>query len=210
MRMAIINIVVLCLFDDCLTLLCDLRRLLGMPHETALAMASLMFGGVFNRYPTIRICFAHGGGCFPGLIGRLRHGYACRPDLCQTKNTVDPKDLLRHCYIDSLVHDQDMLKYVVGKFGSDRVILGSDYPFPLGEMDYPGRLIEETYTPAQLPVPTPPGHTISPLAETTARTDTTGDEAATAKMLEDRDNMLWRNAASFLKLSLPEWESEAK
>ena len=175
-----------------------------MPHETAIAMASMIFGGIFVRYPKLRVCFAHGGGCFPGLLGRLRKGFNCRPDLCQTKCDIDPAVFLKHCYIDSLVHDQDMLRYVVGKFGSDRIILGSDYPFPLGEMDYPGRLIEETYTPSHLPLPTPPGHTPSPMGDASARTNTEGDEAATARMLSDRENMLWRNAVSFLKLSLPD------
>lgn len=171
--------------------------LLGMPHETALAMSSMMFGGVFERHPNLRVCFAHGGGCFPGLIGRLAHGFHARPDLCQTVCKKDPYKFLRNVYIDSLVHDSDMLRYVVGKFGSDRVILGSDYPFPLGEMDYPGRLIEETYTPASLPLPTPPGHSAS--AEAAGRAAATDEESA-ARMVSDRENMLWRNAARFLKL----------
>ena len=87
-----------------------------------------------------------------------------------------------------------MLKYVVNMFGSDRIILGSDYPFPLGEMDYPGRLIEETYTPSTHQLLTPPGHT----ASASITPPTVEDAAAAAKMLEDRDNMLWRNAAAFL------------
>lgn len=170
-----------------------------MPHETAIAMASMIFGGVFVRYPNLRVCFAHGGGCFPGLLGRLSKGFQCRPDLCQTCCDIDPKEQLKKVYIDSLVHDKDMLNYVVSKFGSDRIILGSDYPFPLGEMNYPGRLIEETFTPPSLPLPTPIGHTSS--ADLT-RIDVT--EEIAAKMIQDRDNMLWNNAVRFLKLNLPE------
>lgn len=65
--------------------------LLGMPHETAIAMGSLLMGGVLERHPKLRICFAHGGGCFPGLIGRISHGFNARPDLCQLASKCDPK-----------------------------------------------------------------------------------------------------------------------
>ena len=65
--------------------------LLGMPHETAIAMGSLLLGGVLERHPRLRICFAHGGGCFPGLIGRISHGFQARPDLCQLASQCDPK-----------------------------------------------------------------------------------------------------------------------
>jgi aminocarboxymuconate-semialdehyde decarboxylase len=77
--------------------------------------------------------------------GRLTHGFHARPDLCQTMCQKEPKEFLRSVYIDSLVHDPDVLELVVKKFGSDRIILGSDYPFPLGEIDYPGRLIDDTF-----------------------------------------------------------------
>jgi predicted TIM-barrel fold metal-dependent hydrolase len=181
-----------------------------MPHETAIAMASMVFGGVFEKYPTLRVCFAHGGGCFPGLIGRLSHGFNARPDLNQTRCQTDPYKFLQSVYIDSLVHDSDMLRYVVSKFGSERVIMGSDYPFPLGEMDYPGRLIEETYTPSTEPLPTPPGHTASPHLGA-REVCKPADEAAAARMVRDRENMLWRNAARFLKLPIPiEPESAAE
>lgn len=64
--------------------------LLGMPHETAIAMGSLLMGGVLERHPKLRICFAHGGGCFPALVGRISHGFNARPDLCQISTTIDP------------------------------------------------------------------------------------------------------------------------
>ena len=164
-----------------------------MPHETAIAMASMMFGGIFERFPTIRICFAHGGGCFPGLIGRLCHGFHARPDLCQTSCKTPPTDFLRNVYVDSLVHDSDMLKYVAKKFGSDRIILGSDYPFPLGEIDYPGRCIDETYT--------PPGVTVDSTYSELAPNPGSELSEEHRNMLADRENMRWRNAARFLKLS---------
>lgn len=189
-----------------------------MPHETAIAMGSLIFGGVFVRYPNLRICFAHGGGCFPGLIGRLRHGFHARPDLCQLSCKIDPINFIRNCYVDSLCHDPDMLQCIVKKFGSDRVILGTDYPFPLGEIDYPGRLIDETYTPASLPLPTPPSYQATtprailppPAAGTTCSSSAGATDDAETQMLQDRENMLWRNAASFLKLSIPELEQLEK
>lgn len=65
--------------------------LLGMPHETAIAMGSLLLGGVLERHPRLRICFAHGGGCFASLMGRVSHGFQARPDLCQVSTQCDPK-----------------------------------------------------------------------------------------------------------------------
>jgi len=116
--------------------------LVGMPTETAIAICSLIFGGVLERLPKLRICFAHGGGSFPQIIGRLQHGFEARPDLCAVDNNVPPKEYLGKFWCDSLVHDGDLLCRLVKLIGSNRVALGSDYPFPLGE-DEPGKLIEE-------------------------------------------------------------------
>jgi aminocarboxymuconate-semialdehyde decarboxylase len=118
-----------------------LRWLVGMPAETALALCSLIFGGVLERLPGLRIAFAHGGGAFPGTFGRIRMGFAARPDLCAAANDVDPAEYLDRIYLDSLVHDADMLRQLIRLVGPQRVVLGSDYPFPLGE-DRPGELIE--------------------------------------------------------------------
>ena len=115
--------------------------LVGMPAETSLAICSMIFGGVFERLPKLRVAFAHGGGSFPGLIGRIEHGFESRPDLVAIHNDKNPKDYLGKFYVDSLVHDADMLRYLVKLVGADRVALGSDYPFPLGE-NIPGTLIE--------------------------------------------------------------------
>lgn len=65
--------------------------LLGMPHETAIAMGSMILGGVLERHPEMRVCFAHGGGCFPALIGRVSHGFEVRPDLCQLSSRRNPR-----------------------------------------------------------------------------------------------------------------------
>jgi len=115
--------------------------LVGMPAETSRAICSMIFGGVFERLPKLRVAFAHGGGSFPATIGRIQHGFDCRPDLVAIDNQVPPKNYLGKFYLDSLVHDADMLKYLVKLVGANRVALGSDYPFPLGE-DVPGALVE--------------------------------------------------------------------
>jgi len=115
--------------------------LVGMPAETSRAICSMIFGGVFERLPKLRVAFAHGGGSFPSTIGRIQHGFDCRPDLVAVDNNVPPKNYLGKFYFDSLVHDADMLRYLVKLVGVNRVALGSDYPFPLGE-DVPGSLIE--------------------------------------------------------------------
>jgi aminocarboxymuconate-semialdehyde decarboxylase len=121
--------------------------LVGMPAETSLAICSMIFGGVFARFPKLRVAFAHGGGAFPFTIGRIEHGFHVRPDLCATDNQTNPRSYLAHgempahFYVDSLVHDADALKRLIKLFGAERVALGSDYPFPLGEC-HPGHLIE--------------------------------------------------------------------
>jgi aminocarboxymuconate-semialdehyde decarboxylase len=121
--------------------------LVGMPAETSLAICSMIFGGIFERFPKLRVAFTHGGGAFPGTIGRIDHGFHVRPDLCAADNKISPRSYLANgdpparFYVDSLVHDADALKLLLKLFGTQRVALGSDYPFPLGEA-HPGKLIE--------------------------------------------------------------------
>jgi aminocarboxymuconate-semialdehyde decarboxylase len=114
--------------------------LVGMPAESSLAICSMIFGGVFERLPGLRVAFAHGGGSFPSTIGRIEHGFNVRPDLCAVDNNVNPRDYLGKFWIDSLVHDEKMLDYIVHLVGPDKIALGTDYPFPLGELE-PGKLI---------------------------------------------------------------------
>jgi aminocarboxymuconate-semialdehyde decarboxylase len=116
--------------------------LVGMPAETSLAICSMIFGGVFEKLPNLKVAFAHGGGSFPATIGRIEHGFNVRPDLCAIDNKKNPKDYLGNFYLDSLVHDNKMLDYIVDLVGDDKVCLGTDYPFPLGELE-PGKLIHE-------------------------------------------------------------------
>jgi len=120
--------------------------LVGMPAETSLAICSMIFGGVFERFPKLRIAFAHGGGAFPFTVGRIEHAFHVRPDLYDPDNSTTPRSYLARgetparFYVDSLVHDPNALKLLIKLFGAQRVALGSDYPFPLGEAR-PGKLI---------------------------------------------------------------------
>jgi len=118
-----------------------LQWLVGMPAETTLAICSLIFGGVFDRLPKLKICFAHGGGSFAGTLARIDAGYRARPDLCGVNNCKRPRDYLRSFYVDSLVQDARTLRFLIELMTVERIALGSDYPFPLGE-EHPGRLIE--------------------------------------------------------------------
>ena len=115
--------------------------LVGMPAETSRAICSMIFGGVFERLPNLRVAFAHGGGCFPATVGRIQHGFDVRPELCAVDNKVDPLDYLGKFWVDSLVHDADALDFLIKKMGENKIALGTDYPFPLGELE-PGKLIE--------------------------------------------------------------------
>lgn len=123
--------------------------LVGMPAETARAVVALIFGGVLERFPKLRIAFAHGGGSFPATIGRIEQGFKCRPDLCAVDNNVNPREYLRRIFVDALVHDARALQYLIDVMGSDRVALGSDYPFPLGETE-PGSLIRSMNLPREV------------------------------------------------------------
>lgn len=115
--------------------------LVGMPAETSLAICSMMFGCIFDKFPKLKVCFAHGGGSFPFTFGRIKHGFDVRPDLVAIDSCTSPEKYLGRFYLDSLTHSSDALNYILKMIGEDKVILGSDYPFPLGEHN-PGELIE--------------------------------------------------------------------
>lgn len=108
-------------------------------------MHNLTSAGVFLRHPSLRLCFAHAGGAFPALLGRLQHGFDCRPDLvAHSAGGVTPTQHLaagRNIWIDSLVHDPDLLDYVLKKIPAANMVLGSDYPFPLGEVPTAGEML---------------------------------------------------------------------
>ncbi len=110
-----------------------LRNLVGNPVETALAGARLIFGGVLERYPDLRIILSHGGGALPQLVGRLRHGYAARPEA--QLRVSDPVASLRRLYYDTIVFNAEPLRNLVATVGAAQVVLGTDYPFDMGEPD---------------------------------------------------------------------------
>ena len=116
--------------------------LVGMPAETSRAICSMIFGGIFERLPKLRVMFAHAGGTFLPTIGRIEHGFECRPDLVAIDNPVNPRNYLGKFWVDSVTHDPMMLEYVLKLMGSEKVMLGSDYPFPLGDLEI-GKFIEE-------------------------------------------------------------------
>lgn len=115
--------------------------LVGMPAESSRAICSLIFGGVLEKLPKLKIAFAHGGGSFPATLGRIEHGFNVRPDLCAIDNHISPRNYVRRIFVDSLVHDRHALRFLIDTFGVDRIAMGSDYPFPLGE-HRPGELIQ--------------------------------------------------------------------
>ena len=116
--------------------------LVGMPAETSRAICSMIFGGVFEKFPNLKVAFAHGGGSFPITIGRIEHGYKVRPDLVAVDNPINPRNYLGKFWVDSLVHDRKAMEFLIDLMGEDFICLGSDYPFPLGEHK-PGKLIEK-------------------------------------------------------------------
>lgn len=114
--------------------------LVGMPAEISRAICSMIFGGVFEKYKKLKVCFAHGGGSFLPTISRIEHGWDCRPDLVAIDNAHNPKNYLGKFWVDSHVCDHKMLQYIIDLVGADKVMQGSDYPFPLGEA-IPGELV---------------------------------------------------------------------
>jgi aminocarboxymuconate-semialdehyde decarboxylase len=107
-------------------------NLLSNPAEETVAAAHLIFGGVLERHTRLKICLTHGGGFLPYQIGRLDRGLEARSALTATHLTAPPSSSLRRFYYDSIVHGSEALRFLVDRVGMDRVVLGSDFPFPMG------------------------------------------------------------------------------
>ena len=116
--------------------------LVGMPAETTRAICSMIFGGIFDKFPRLRIAFAHGGGNFHYTLGRIEQGFLQRPDLCAIDNSQNPINYIDKFYIDSLVHSTDSLQFLINQISVKQIALGTDYPFPLGET-IPGNIISK-------------------------------------------------------------------
>jgi aminocarboxymuconate-semialdehyde decarboxylase len=110
-----------------------LHNLAANPFDTTLAVAHLVFGGVLDRHPRLVLILAHGGGYWPYQFGRFDRGHAVRPE-CTTP-LRPPREYLRAFYYDTVVHSGPALRYLVDLVGADRVLLGTDLPFDMGDPD---------------------------------------------------------------------------
>ncbi len=108
-----------------------LANTVGQPTETAVALSHLIFAGVLDRHPSLVVVAAHGGGYLPTAIGRSDHAWRTRPEAHACAQA--PSHYLRRIYVDSLVHSAEQLRSLVAAVGADRVLLGSDYPFDMGD-----------------------------------------------------------------------------
>ncbi len=120
----------------------ELSNFVGLPIDTAVTVASMVFNGVFERLPGLKVCFSHGGGAFPCLVGRWDHGHAARLKPRGATTIGTPSRYLEWIYCDSLTHDAAALRYLVERVGGDHVVLGSDHPFDMGEPDPVGKVKE--------------------------------------------------------------------
>jgi aminocarboxymuconate-semialdehyde decarboxylase len=109
-----------------------LTNLIGNPLDTTIAAARLIFSGVLEKYPGLKIILAHGGGQFPYIVGRMEHGYQVRPE-CKEKVHQSPMAFFKNFYFDIITHNPDALRYLIRIAGSDHVLLGSDYPYDMGD-----------------------------------------------------------------------------
>lgn len=108
-----------------------LQPILGVSLETALTISRLIFSGIFEKLPRLKTVFAHAGGCFPSLLGRLDNGYRRRAEP-KTIISKPPSAYADRLYFDSITHDREILAFMCRKYGSNRVMMGSDYPFDMG------------------------------------------------------------------------------
>lgn len=115
-----------------------LGNVIGNPTETTIALSLLIFGGVLDRYPRLKICAAHGGGYLPFYAARSDHAYHVRPESHTTAKP--PSAYLRQLWFDSLVYTPQALGYLIAQAGASQVVLGSDYPFDMGVDDPLGPL----------------------------------------------------------------------
>jgi aminocarboxymuconate-semialdehyde decarboxylase len=112
-------------------------NLVGHPIENSLAIGHLVFDGVLDRYPGLKVCVAHGGGYAPAYAGRFDHGWRARPD-CREHIDRPPSEYMKQLYFDTVVFEPDQLEFLIRKYGADHILLGTDYPYDMGEDDPAG------------------------------------------------------------------------
>jgi predicted TIM-barrel fold metal-dependent hydrolase len=117
-----------------------LSNLIGNPADTTIALAHLVFGGVFDRFQRLKLCAAHGGGYFPFYVSRFDHGWTVRPEAHTCREA--PSRYLNRIWFDSLVYSPEQLEFLIRRAGADRVVIGTDYPFDMGVEDPVERLDE--------------------------------------------------------------------
>lgn len=108
---------------------------IGRPAETSITLGGLILSGVFERHPDLRLCAVHGGGFTPFQIGRLDRSFHAKPGLAGAHISRPPSEYLRQLYVDTVVHDPAVLRFVIDYLGVDQVLLGTDYPFEMGDLD---------------------------------------------------------------------------
>jgi aminocarboxymuconate-semialdehyde decarboxylase len=113
----------------------------GMPMDSTVALARLIFGGVLERHPVLKICVVHGGGYLPSYPARFDHAYRARED-CREHISRPPSEYLRRLHFDSMVFDAGDLGRLIERYGADHVLLGTDYPYDMGEDDPIGLLMK--------------------------------------------------------------------
>jgi aminocarboxymuconate-semialdehyde decarboxylase len=124
-----------------------LKNLVGLPFETTIAGACLVFGGVLERHPGLTICLSHGGGFVPYQAGRFQHGWDVR-DEAKVNIKQPPEVSLGRLYYDTILHSKTNLEFLIGAVGADHVLLGSDYPFDMGNLDCVARVEALSIEPA--------------------------------------------------------------
>jgi predicted TIM-barrel fold metal-dependent hydrolase len=108
-----------------------LTNVIGNPLETTFFLSHMIFGGVLERHPGLKICCAHGGGFLPSYADRMDHGCWIGPESCQNSPLKKhPTEYLKQIYVDSLVFTPEALRHLVAVMGSSHIMLGTDYPFP--------------------------------------------------------------------------------
>jgi aminocarboxymuconate-semialdehyde decarboxylase len=111
-----------------------LTNLIGNPLDTTIAATRFIFSGLLEKLPALKVCFAHGGGHLPYIMGRIHHGYVVRPE-CKDEIQRSPWEYFKRLYFDTITHYTPALEYLVRTAGSDHVLMGSDYPYDMGDED---------------------------------------------------------------------------